>query len=166
MKKIITIFTLFFSILFVVNAQASELKVGVIDLHKVVSESKEVKEVRQNLETKFKPRQEKLLKMQSAIQENIDKLRRDDAVMTDKQKDELKQKIMQQRSELDKKGASYQEELNTAQNQAMQQFFAKVKKAIEAVANKEKYSLVIQKESAPYVATSLDITDSVLNALK
>ena len=46
---------------------AQSLKIGVVDLHKIIGESAHVKTVRQQLEIKFKPRQEKLLAMQKSV---------------------------------------------------------------------------------------------------
>lgn len=144
---------------------AADMKIGVIDLHQIVAQASEVKKIKQDLEKKFKPRQSKLMAEQKSVRENIDKLKRDSSVMSQGQKKSLQDKIIQAQAELERSGQAYQQELNEAQNQAMQAFFEKVKKTVDSVAKSEKYSLVMQKESVPYVAAQYDITKKILSKL-
>ena len=47
----------------------------------------------------------------------------------------------------------------------MQDFFAKVKVALDKIAQKEHYDIVLQKENVPYSSPNLDITKQLIAAL-
>lgn len=146
-------------------ASADPLKIGVVDLHEIFAKAPEVKVIKENLETKFKPRQQKLVAAQNDIKSDMDKLQKDGAVMSSSDKKLLQEKIMKAQQDLEKKGSQYQQDLNSAQNQAMETFFGKVKKVIDALAKKEKYNLVLQRDNVPYMDENLNITKKVVAAL-
>jgi outer membrane protein len=147
------------------SIHADVLKVGVVDLHKVVSEASQVKAIKKALETKFKPRQQKLVALQEAVKLDMTTFQRDSSVMADAKKKALQEKIVKARQELAQKGQAYEQELGDAQNKAMQQFFEKVKGIVEGIAKDGKFDLVLQNEGLPYAAPKLDITDKVLSKL-
>jgi outer membrane protein len=155
---------LFFSASFAM-ASATNLKVGIVDLHKVLQESSQAKVISKRLEGQFKPRQEKLFTSQKQLKSDAEKLRRDATLMTAAQKTALQNKIMQEQRTLEQSGAKYQEDLNKAQNQAMQEFFGKVKIALDKIAKQNGYDMILQKENVPYSNPDMDITKQLVAAL-
>lgn len=158
-------FVVLVSALFANATWANNDKIGVVDLREIFAKAPEVKVIKTNLEKRFKPRQEKLMAMQKNIKEKVDKLQKNGAVMSAADKKTLQQEIMSGQQALEKEGSQYQNDLNTAQNSAMETFFNKVKGIIDTVAKKEKYTLVLQRENVPYRSKELDITDAVIKAL-
>ncbi len=146
-------------------ASASNLKVGIVDLHKVLQESSQAKVISKRLEGQFKPRQEKLFASQKQLKSDAEKLRRDATLMTAAQKTTLQNKVIQEQRTLEQSGAKYQEDLNKAQNQAMQEFFAKVKVALDKIAQQGGYDIILQKENVPYSSPDMDITKQLIAAL-
>lgn len=156
---------LLLGLVFAVAASAKEMKVGVIDLHKIVAESAEVNKIKKQLETKFKPRQKKLLALQATLKADMEKLTRDASVMTETQKKALQKKVMEQQAKMQALGQAYQSELGQAQNEAMKTFFDHVKKVVDEVAKADHYDLILQKEGVPFVANQMNITDKVMAKL-
>lgn len=146
-------------------AMAGDLKIGVVDLHAVLEKSSQAKLISKQLETKFKPRQQKLFALQKELKANVAKMRRDASVMSVTQKTQLQEKITREQRELEQSGSNYQQDLNAAQNQAMRQFFAKVKVALDKVAKQGHYDLILQNENVPYSAPQMDLTKQVIAAL-
>lgn len=155
-----------FALLFSVCALAESSNIGVINIQKIMQASPEVKAMREKLENEFKPRQQKLLNLSQEYKANVERLKRDTAIMTKSQKDELERKVVQQKRDLERQGQDYQQDLNMAQNQSMEKFFNKVKKVVNKIAAKKGYAVVLQKDSVPYNSPEVDITASVLDALK
>jgi outer membrane protein len=145
---------------------ADPMNIGVVDLREVFAKAPEVKVIKENLETRFKPRQQKLVEQQKAIKADMDKLQKDGSIMSNSDKKALQDNIVKQQQALEKNGSEYQQDLNSAQNQAMETFFGKVKNVIDKLAKKEKYTLVLQRENVPYMEEKLDITNKVIAALK
>jgi len=152
------------SMLFGFNASAQ--KIGIVDINKVMSSSKDAASIKSELEAKYKPREQKLLGEQKAIQEEIKKLQRDDSIMTEAQKKSLQEKIMAYRKNFEAKGRSFQQEVNAAQSQAMKNLFDKVKVVVDTVAKNNKFDVVFQKDAVQYIAPGNDITAKVIAKLK
>lgn len=143
------------------NALA-ETKIGIVDLQKIMQTSAEVKILREKLEKEFKPRQNKLVAMEESVKKDIDKGKREAAIMSTKEKDELTKKIAANSENLAKEGEEYQKALAEAQNTGMESLYSKMHSAISKVAESEKFTIILQKDAAPYSEASLDITEKVL----
>lgn len=166
MKKIKSLILMMMALLCVSQlANAKDMKVGVIDFRKLVSESKDVIAARKKLEGQFKPKQEEIVALQKSIKEDMEKFQRDAAVMTETQKKAMQEKVLKARQELSTKGSAYEQQLNQARNQTMQTFFDKVKKVVDEVAKEGHYDLILQRENTPYANAAMDITDKVAQKL-
>lgn len=146
-------------------AMASDMKIGIVDLHRVLKDSSQAKAISKQLEVKFKPRQQKLFASQKQLKADAEKLHRDATLMTAAQKTQLQDKVTHEQRDLEQAGSNYQQDLNSAQNQAMKEFFDKVKVALDKVAKNGGYDLILQKENVPYSSEKMDITEQVITAL-
>lgn len=144
---------------------AQDMKMGMVDLQKIMQSSTQVQEIRHKLETDFRARRDKLIAMEKELKENVDKLKRDSAVLNQAQKKDLEKKIMGAQQTFEREGQQYQQELNTSHNEAMEGFFNQVKAAIQALAESEKFAVIFQKDVAPYSAPNLDITEAVIKKI-
>lgn len=147
------------------NAFADGAKIGVVDLQKIMQTSSQMKAIQQKLENDFKPRRDKLVAMEEGLKKDMEKFKRDSAVMNQTQKKELEKKIVNTQRTFEREGQQYQQELSTAHNEAMEELYGKIRKAINKVAETEKYDLILQKDAAPFSVTKLDITDSVIKQI-
>lgn len=152
------------SLLAVANVAMAE-KIGVVDPQKIAAQSAEMKQLSSQLEKKFDSRRQELVKLQQQLQQDNEKLKRDAAILSAKEKTDLNNRIMEANKQLERKGRDFQQDVGMAQNQAVQQFKQKVNQAIEKVAKKEGYDLVIFKEAAPFSSNKYDLTAQVIKAL-
>ncbi len=148
------------------TAYADWAKIGVVDLQKIMQASPEMKATQQKLEKEFKPRRDKLMAMEESLKKDMEKFKRDSAVMSESQKQALQKKIMTAQQEFEREGQKYQQELSAEHNKAMQDLYGKVKDAIAKLAENKKYDLILQKDAAPYSASKLDVTDEVQKNIK
>jgi outer membrane protein len=147
------------------NAFADGAKIGVVDLQKIMQTSSQMKTIQQKLENDFKPRRDKLLAMEEGLKQDMEKFKRDSTVLSDSQKKELEKKIVGIQQNFEREGQQYQQELSAAHNEAMEELYSKIRKAIAKVADTDKYDIVLQKDAAPFSSEKLDITDSVLKQI-
>ncbi|KTD54950.1 outer membrane protein OmpH [Legionella sainthelensi] len=160
----LVVLTFIFSV-FGANAFADTAKIGVVDLQKIMQTSSQIKEIQQKLEKEFKPRRDKLLAVEAKIKADMEKFKRDSAVLSASQKKEMERKIVSAQQQFERDGQQYQQELSTANNEAMESLYAKVRAAISKVAKDEKYDLIVQKDAAPFSSDTLDVTDKVAKAI-
>ncbi|MGC1181767.1 OmpH family outer membrane protein [Legionella sp.] len=164
MKRFASILTLVFSF-FSINAFADAVKIGVVDLQKIMQTSSQMKDIQQKLENEFKPRRDKLIQMESSLKADMEKFKRDGSVMSANQKKDLEKKIINAQQQFERDGQQYQQELSTANNEAMEGLYSKVRVAIAKVAKDDKYDLIVQKDAAPFNAETLEITDKVIKTI-
>lgn len=164
MKKLLS-YTIVGSLALAGAVHAAPLKIGVIDMQKVMRSSTQVKAINKKLEQQFKPRQTKILALQKKLKADMEKIERDSAIMSNTDKVALQTKAMQEKRDLNRMGQDYQQDVSVAQNQMMQKFFKKLHGKISVLAKKEGYDLVLQKNAIPYSNPSIDITDVVLKKL-
>lgn len=145
---------------------ADTAKIGVVDLQKIMQTSTQMKDIQQKLEKEFKPRRDKLVAMEATLKSDMEKFKRDSAILSATQKKELEKKIVGSQQQFERDGQQYQQELSTAHNEAMEGLYTKVRSAISTIAKDEKYDIIVQKDAAPFSSESLDVTEKVIKAIK
>lgn len=143
-------------------SMADNLKIGVVDLQRIMQTAPQMKAVQEKLEKEFRPRRDQLVKMEESLKSDMQRFKRDNAVLSQDQKKELEKKIVMTQQMFEREGQQYQQELSTAHNEAMEGLYTRIRQAIDQVAKDEKYDMVIQKDAAPFSSTQLDVTDKVL----
>jgi outer membrane protein len=147
------------------SAFAEGAKIGVVDLQKIMQTSTQMKVIQDKLEKEFKPRRDKLISMEDGLKKDMEKFKRDSAVLNATQRKDLEKKIVSVQQQFEREGQQYQQELSTAHNEAMEDFYNKIRAAIAKVAEVESYDLVFQKDAAPFSVEKLDVTAKVMKEI-
>src|SRR5262249_32945014 len=103
MKKLLISFTAVIAFLFVAPgafAADTPLKIGVIDLQKIMLKSSQVAAISSQLEKRFKPKQQAILADRKSVQEQADKLARNATTMSEAERTKLQTKIIAERANL------------------------------------------------------------------
>lgn len=149
-----------------VAAYANDTRIGVVDLQKIMQTSAQMKTIQQKLEKEFKARRDNLVAMEKTIKDDMENFKRDTPVLSQSQRKDLEKKIVSEQQQFERDGQQYQQELSTAHNEAMEEFYSKIRAAIAKVAEAEKYDLVFQKDAAPFSVDKLDMTAKVMQEIK
>lgn len=165
MKRVSAVLVALVFSLFGASVFADAAKIGVVDLQKIMQSSNQMKDIQQKLEKDFKPRRDKLVAMETTLKSDMEKFKRDSAIMSAAQKKDLEKKIVTAQQQFERDGQQYQQELSTAHNEAMEGLYNKVRAAISKIAGDEKYDLIVQKDAAPFSNATLDVTDKVIKAI-
>lgn len=165
MKRITSVFMALIFIIVGNSALADGAKIGVVDLQKIMQTSTQMKVIQDKLEKEFKPRRDKLIAMEEGLKKDMEKFKRDSAVLNATQRKDLEKKIVSTQQQFEREGQQYQQELSTAHNEAMEDFYNKIRAAIAKVAQDESYDLVFQKDAAPFSIDKLDVTAKVIKEI-
>ena len=149
-----------------VSAFADGTKIGVVDLQKIMQTSTQMKSIQEKLEKAFKPRRDKLVAMEDGLKKDMEKFKRDTTVLSQAQRKDLEKQIVATQQQFEREGQQYQQELSTAHNEAMEEFYNKIRAAIAKVAENDKYDVVLQKDAAPFSIEKLDVTAKVMQEIK
>lgn len=139
-------------------------KIGVVDVRQILQKSPQMATLNQQLEKQFKPRQDKIAEAQKTLQADIDRLNKDGATMSPADNNQLKNKIITERADLQGLAGLFQQDLSNAQNQGMQKILAEASAVINKIGKEGDYTLIVSKDVALYAKPDLEITAQVSQA--
>lgn len=148
-----------------VSAAQADVKIGVVDMEQIMSKSTQADKLRKELETRFNPRKDEIQKQSKAFQDDLEKLKRDAAVMNKADKAKLEEKLNKQQQDIQQKQFALQREVMQAQNDASQKLIDGVRKVVKEVAAAEKINFVLIKQASIYNDDAADITSKVLKKM-
>jgi outer membrane protein len=147
----------------VANAQGN-LKIGVINVGRLLEQSPQTESVTKKLQDEFAPRQRDITAMRQKLQTQQETFQRDAPVMGEDERLNLERQIRDAQRELQRTENEYLEDLNIRRNEEVGKLQREVLQKVQDYARAQQFDLVIA--DAIFVSTAVDITDEVLAALK
>ena len=144
---------------------AEDVKIGVVDIPKLMEQAPQAQHASSVLEKRFAEREAKLSEEREAIRKLEEQLKRDGDVMAASKKTSLEKEIRDRTRDFKRSWDNFKEDLNIARNEELGKLQREVIKAIIEVSKSERYDLVVT-ENVIYASDRVDITDKVLARLK
>lgn len=138
-----------------------QVKVAIVNVQQVLQQSPRVIALSKKLEGDFKDRQTKIGDEQKALQDELDKFKKDSPTMSQKDRDDTQKKIAADRSDLVKKVVAYQQDLQKEQNKIMQGILNDLNGIVSTIAKKDSYALVLDSQAVIFAQDGNDITKDV-----
>ncbi len=148
-----------------ITAVQAESKIAFVNQQLLLEKAPQAEAARNRIKKEFSKRDKALVKLQNKILSNEKKLQKDSAVMTNAALSKLKRKIVTLRRDLERDREAFREDLSIRQNEELVKLQKVVIKAINAVAKKNNYDLIIS-DGVIYASKKIDVTQKVLNELK
>ncbi|HPH05774.1 MAG TPA: OmpH family outer membrane protein [Methylotenera sp.] len=152
------------SLLFFFSVNAAELKVGYVQVEKILQEAPQTAESGKKLEREFGPRSQELDKLSKQIKELESALDKDGLTITDAERRTKERDAQNIKVEFQRKQRELREDINLRKNEELASLQDRINKAVQSVAKAESYDLVMYSGVA-YAADKIDITDKVLKLL-
>ena len=153
------------TLLFSVSFAYAEQKIAFVNQAKLLQKAPQAESARNKLQKEFAERDSALVSLQKNIQKNTEKLQKDAAILSEAELNKLKRKITLLRRDLERDKAAFKEDLSLRQNEELVKLQKSVLKSIQAIAQAEKYDLIIS-DGVIYASKQIDITDKILSQLK
>lgn len=147
------------------SASAADLKVGIVNVQKILSKSPQVKTINEKIQKQFKARYEELETMRKKGAKLQEKMQRDGMTLTMAQKLEISREVQTLDGKFKLKQTFLQDDISIASKQEQAKLMRKIQKAIAEVAKKEKVDLVLKSEAIAYLGSSIDLSDKVIAAI-
>ncbi|MDO8960887.1 MAG: OmpH family outer membrane protein [Methylophilus sp.] len=146
------------------SATAAELKIGYVQVDKLLQEAPQTAETGKKLEKEFSPRSQELDRLQKQIRDleaalDKDRLTTSDADRRNRERDASNLKL-----EFQRKQRELREDINLRKNEELAVLQDRINKAVTSVAESENFDLVVYGGVA-YASKKIDITDKVLKLL-
>ena len=146
------------------TAHSAELKVGYVQVDKILQEAPQTAESGKKLEREFSPRSQELDRMSKQIKDLETVLDKDGLTITEAERRNKERDIQNIKTEFQRKQRELREDINLRKNEELGSLQDRINKAVQTVAKAESYDLVMYSGVA-YAADKIDITDKVLKLL-
>jgi len=143
---------------------AKELKIGFVNVQRLLIESPQANAANRALENEFAPRQRDLQAKQKSFKDRADKFQKDGPVMGADERSKAENDLRRDERELQRQVEELREDLNNRKNEELGKLRVNVLREIEGFAKQGGYDLILS--DGLYVTPAMDVTAQVLQGLQ
>ena len=142
---------------------AADVKIGFVNTERVFREATPAKRAQQKLEREFSARNAELAKLEKQGRDLQAELEKDSVTLPDAARREKERALADASRNFQRLQREIREDLNLRRNEELAQIQERATRAINQIAEAEKFDLVVQE--AVFASSRIDITDKVIRAL-
>ena len=142
----------------------AELKVGFVEVQKILQEAPQTIEINKKLEKEFNIRTDKLKTDIKTLNDRQAAFNKDSLTMKESEKEAKLKSVEQLRIDIQRKDRELKEDFNIRKNEELLFLQDQINKAVISVAKAENFDLVLYNGVA-YSSEKIDITDKILKSL-
>ena len=146
------------------SISAAEVKVGYVQVDKILQDAPQTAESGKKLEKEFSPRSQELDRMQKQIKDLQTSLDKESLTLSESARRDKERDLSNIKIEFQRKQRQLREDVNLRKNEELSLLQDRINKAVTTVSEAEGYDLVVYGGVA-YASKKVDITDKVLKAL-
>jgi len=139
---------------------AQEPKIGVVDLTRLVNESPQAQQAKDNMARRFAERKNALEQASDALERQMDKLKQN----SDARRDALSANIRDAQRKLTLKQSQYNDDVSDAEDKELKHLRSDLRSVIDAYAQAHGYDVILGN-SVLYARPGIDVTDQILARL-
>ena len=144
--------------------QAAEVRVGFVNVLKVLDKAPQAKSADSRLKKEFEPRERRIARTEEKLRQSEEKLRKEEDIMSTAEAKNLSKDIRDKRRELDREKEDFQDDFNIRRSEEINRLQKQILKAIVSLAEEKGYDLVVG-EGVIYASKRIDITQQILDRL-
>jgi len=161
MKKLLK-FLFLLSMSFGIYAQ--ELKIGIVDVNKILKEAPQTISANKKLDKEFSGRTEKLKSKIKAIQAEEKKFQKESLTMSDDQREKAQRGLQQRKIEIQRDERELREDMDLRRREEIGDLQEKINLTIDKIAADEDFDLILYNGIA-FASPKVDITDAIIKTL-
>ena len=142
----------------------AEIKIGYVQVEKVLKQAPQTAASNKKLEKEFKGRSEKLKKEIKGVQTKEKSYKKNSVTMSKAERESAIKKIQNSKLDIQRLERALREDIDLRRREEISKLQVRINKAVEAVAKKESYDLILY-QSVAYANKNVDITDVIIKAL-
>lgn len=147
------------------DVAVAQTRVAAVNISKLVTESPQAATARQKMDQEFSARRKKLEGMQEKLVADLEKAKKDSAVMSADQKKKAQEDFARRQREFAQQQGEYNAEVARREQQELETLRKTILEVVAEVARQNKYDLVLG-DGVVFAADSVNITDKVLAVMR
>jgi outer membrane protein len=157
--------SLFLMLMLVAGVSHAELKIGFVNVAKVLEKAPQAAKAKTRLETEFSPRDKALVSQQKEIKTLEEKLGRDSAVMGEEERRRIEKDILDKKRDAQRAQQEFSEDFNMRRNEELGNLQKRIVEAVRALAKEESFDLLLT-DGVIYANDQIDVTARVQQKLE
>lgn len=142
---------------------AQELKIGYVNLDRMLRDAAPAKAAQAKLEAEFSKREKDLGDASMRLKSAGDRFEKDAPTLSETERSRRQRELLDQDRELQRKRREFQEDLNQRKSEELAMVVERSNKVVKQIFEIEKYDLIVQE--AVFAGPRVDITEKVIKAL-
>lgn len=147
------------------TSYAGELKIGFVNVAKVLEKAPQASKAKTRLESEFSPRDKALVSQQKEIKTLEDKLAKDAAIMGDEERRRIEKDILDKKRDAARAQQEFSEDFNMRRNEELGNLQKRIVEAVRALAKEESFDLLLT-DGVIYANDHIDVTSRVQQKLE
>ena len=165
MKRSVTILISAVLLSGVATLASADMKIGVVNINRLASESPQAKAANDSLTAEFAPRMKSIQARQQTLKAQEDKLNKDAVTMTEVQRSAAEKNLRDGYRDLQMQQSAFQDDLNARKQDEQEKIQRVLYDEVSAFAKAQGYDLILA-DGVLYAKGTLDVTNSVLEGMK
>ena len=145
---------------------AQDLKIGFVNIGRLINESPQAGEAMESLQEEFAPRQREIIAMQNDFKEKNAQMERDREVMGADERQNLDRELRKEERDLARTQQEFTEDINLRRNESLGKLQRELLRQVQIFAAQENYDLVLSSDGVLFASPVIDVTEQVLAGLK
>ncbi len=146
-------------------AWGQNIKIGFVDVGRLMEDSPQAVAARQKLQNEFAPRNEQLEKLHEEFTELEQQLAKESDVMSEERRTELEREIQRRRRDFERERDEVREDLSIRRNEELSKLQQQVKETVLEIAKADGFDLVLTQAVTLFASKRIDITDRALKKM-
>jgi len=143
---------------------SGQMKVAIINLQKAVLESNEIKKASTALETKYRPRQQELEKLQADLERIQQQLQAGQGKLSPQGEADLQAEGTRKQTTLTRKSEDMQKDVDAERNEILAKSSKQMQEVVGKLAAEKGYDVVVDVSTTVYFKPALEITNDAITA--
>ena len=156
--------TVFFLLSQPASSFARDLRVGVIDIQKAVSGTKEWKKAFLSFKTNFNREKKLISKKEEQLKKMIENLNKQGMVLNPGLKKKKEEEVLKKKREFERYVQDKNEELARREKEVTNRILKKMVDIIKKLGKEKKFTMILEKKGGLYFDNSVDLTALVIQA--
>lgn len=144
-------------------AADNDLRLGVVNLDRILRESAQAKSAQKRIEAEVAKRDQELAKTAEQIKRAQEKLEKDSLTLSDPERSKREVELRDMSRDFQRRQREAREDINQRRNEELAAVLERANRVVRQIAESEKFDIILQE--AVYANPRIDITDKVVRAM-
>ena len=147
-------------------ANAQQLKIGVVNVARLITESPQAAAAMEALQEEFAPRQREIVAKQNDFKAKQDQVQRDLEVMGPDERRNAEIDLRKEERDISRSQEEFTEDFNLRRNEELGKLQRELQLVVQTYARESDFDLVLSGEGVVFASAAVDVTQQVLGALQ